>query len=69
MMNTRKTQRDNVLLMKTKLTVLLKKKVSSLSPKVQQLRIHLPIQETQVRSLGLEDPLGEEIATHSSILA
>ena len=27
------------------------------------------VQETQVRSLGREDPLEEEIATHSSILA
>ena len=27
------------------------------------------IQETQVRSLGQEDPLEEEMATHSSILA
>ena len=26
------------------------------------------VQETQIRSLGLEDPLEEEIATHSSIL-
>ena len=26
-------------------------------------------QETQVRSLGREDPLEEEMATHSSILA
>ena len=25
--------------------------------------------ETQVGSLGLEDPLGKEMATHSSILA
>ena len=25
--------------------------------------------ETQVQSLGREDPLGEEMATHSSILA
>ena len=25
--------------------------------------------ETQVRCLGQEDPLGEEMATHSSILA
>ena len=35
-------------------------------------RIHLPVQETQetwVRSLGREDPLEEEMATHSSILA
>ena len=29
----------------------------------------LPMQELQVRSLGREDPLEEEIATHSSILA
>ena len=27
------------------------------------------MQETQVRSLGQEDPLGKEMATHSSILA
>ena len=26
-------------------------------------------QETQVQSLGLEDPLQEEMSTHSSILA
>ena len=35
-------------------------------------RIHLwmqEIQETQVPSLGQEDPLEEEMATHSSILA
>ena len=31
---------------------------------------HLPaVQETQVRSLGWEDPLEEEMATHSSTLA
>ena len=31
---------------------------------------HLPaMQETQVRSLGREDPLEKEVATHSSILA
>ena len=28
-----------------------------------------PMQETQVQSLGPEDPLEEEMATHSSILA
>ena len=33
----------------------------------QQSRIHL--QETQVQSLGLEDPLEEGMVTHSSILA
>jgi len=27
------------------------------------------VQEMQVRSLGLEDPLEKEMATHSSILA
>ena len=27
------------------------------------------MQETQVRSLGREDPLEEEMATHSSVLA
>ena len=31
---------------------------------------HLPImQETQVRSLGQEDPLEKKVATHSSTLA
>ena len=31
---------------------------------------HLPImRETQVQSLGWEDPLGKEMATHSSTLA
>ena len=29
----------------------------------------LPMQETGVRSLGQEDPLEEEMATHSGILA
>ena len=32
-------------------------------------RIHLPMQETQVQSLGWEDLLEKEMATHSSILA
>ena len=46
---------------------------------LQSLSAHMPqlknsptiqeTQETQVRSLGLEDPLKEEMATHSSILA
>ena len=35
----------------------------------QWLRIRLPMQETQVRSLVQEDPLEKEMATHSSILA
>ena len=32
-------------------------------------KICLPKQETQVRSLGQEDPLEKGMATHSSILA
>ena len=32
-------------------------------------KTHLPMQETWVRSLGWEDPLEKEMATHSSILA
>jgi len=35
----------------------------------QWLRIHLPRQEMQVQSLGRKDPLEEEMAIHSSILA
>ena len=35
----------------------------------QWQRIHLPMQETQVRSLGWADPLEKGLATHSSILA
>ena len=38
----------------------------------QWLRINLPMQdtqETQIQSLGLEDSLEDEMATHSSILA
>ena len=33
------------------------------------LRIRLPMQQSPVRSLGEEDPLEKEMATHSSILA
>ena len=37
---------------------------------VTQMVQNLPaMQETQVRSLGWEDPLEKEMATHSSILA
>ena len=43
---------------------------SSLSSPVAQRLKRLPaMQETQVRSLGWEDPLEKEVATHSSILA
>ena len=35
----------------------------------QWSRIHLLMQETQVPSLSLEDPLEKELATHSSVRA
>ena len=35
----------------------------------QRLKRLPPMQETQVRSLGWEDPLEKEMATHSSTLA
>ena len=35
----------------------------------QQGRIHLQYKEVRVPSLGWEDPLEEDMATHSSILA
>ena len=35
----------------------------------QWQRMWLPMQEIQVPSLGWEDPLEEELATHSRILA
>ena len=35
----------------------------------QRLKHLPPMRETQVRSLGQEDPLEKETATHSSILA
>ena len=35
----------------------------------QWYRTRLPMQETQVQSLGREDPLEKEMATHSSVLA
>ena len=53
------------------LSVVLKLKVhidrSSLV--AQWSRIHLPMWETQVQSLGQKDPLEKEMATHYSILA
>ena len=42
----------------------------NLTPLVTQMVKNLPVmQETQVRSLGWEDPVEKEMATHSSILA
>ena len=48
------------------------RKILGLSLVVQWQRIHLPMQETQetwVQSPSWEDPLEEEMATHSSVLA
>ena len=43
---------------------------SYLTSLVAQMVKHLPtMEETRVRSLGWEDPLEKEMATHSSILA
>ena len=39
------------------------------SPVAQRLKCLPPMWETQVRSLGREDPLEKEMVTHSSILA
>ena len=38
-------------------------------PGGSEVRIRLPMQEMQVWSLGQEDPLEKEMATHSNILA
>ena len=35
---------------------------------VKNMPTNARVQETWVRSLGWEDPLGEDVATHSSIL-
>ena len=39
------------------------------SPVAQQVKNPPAIQETQVQSLGWQDPLEEEMVTHSSVLA
>ena len=39
------------------------------SPETQTVKLLRTIWKTQVQSLGLEDLLGKEMATHSSILA
>ena len=50
----------------TQVQSLIREVDSSLVAKWQ--RIHLPMQEMWVRFLGQEDPLEEEMATHSSVL-
>ena len=44
-------------------------KIPDLSLVAQRVKHLLAMQETWVRSLGREDPLEKEMATHSSILA
>ena len=45
-------------------------KLLQIASLVAQMVKHLPtVQETQVRSLGWEDPLEKEMSSHSSILA
>ena len=39
------------------------------SPVAQSVKNLPAVQETRIRSLGWEDPLEKEMATHSSILA
>ena len=41
----------------------------SLASLVAQMVKRLPAKETRVQSLGWEDPLEKEMATHSSVLA
>ena len=43
--------------------------VESASLMAQRVKNMLTMQKTRVQSLGLEDPLKKEVATHSSILA
>ena len=44
--------------------------LGSMTSLVAQMVKHLPTtRETRVRSLGWEDPLEKEMATHSSVLA
>ena len=48
---------------------MLHKRVSPMVQAVKNLPAMQETQEMQVRSLGWEDPLEEEMATHSNILA
>ena len=50
----------------TNITLLWQQRASLVAQSVKDLPA---VQETQVRSLGWEDPLEEEMATHSNILA
>ena len=44
-------------------------RVAKSRTRLKRLSIHAPVRETQVRSLGRQDPLEKEMATYSSILA
>ena len=47
-------------------TVVLKGRASLVAQRLKRL---LPMQETRIQSLGQEDPLEQEMVTHSSTLA
>ena len=49
--------------------IIIKRLESQTSRAAQWQTTHLPMQETWVQSLGREDPLEEEMATHSGTLA
>ena len=51
------------------LTCLLRNMYAGQEATVRTVKNLLPMQETQVRSLGREDPLEEGMATHSSVLS
>ena len=51
------------------LTICVNASLPSASPVAQSVKNLPAVQETQVRSLGWEDPLEKEMATHSNILA
>ena len=53
---------------KLPLSLKLKGPLQMASQVVLVVKNHLPIQETQVGSLGWEDPLEKGMATHSSVL-
>ena len=62
----RETERDNVLLSELKYPSVQVKGASLVVQKVKRLST---MRKTRVRSLGREDPLEKELATHSSVLA
>ena len=49
--------------------ILKEKRASQVAQVIKNLPVTQELQEPQVQSLGQEDPLEEEMATHSSILA